>query len=59
MLSAAIWQVSVIRQEQASHSERRTGMIGLATGAMVLAIKLAMIFVLADLRGSRRAKQAA
>lgn len=34
-------------------------MIGLATGAMVLAIKLAMIFVLADLRGSRRAKQAA
>ena len=35
-------------------------MIGLATGAMVLAIKLAMILALADLRGSRRAmKQAA
>ena len=35
-------------------------MIGLAAGATVLAVKLAMIFVLAERRGSRRAmKQAA
>jgi len=45
MLSAAIWQVCVIRLAEA----RETTMTGLLAGALILALKLALI---AQLRSS-------